>query len=359
MLKIKHERTADCVVAGYRTHKSGDDAIGSLLLGLLRRGRAAAERRRHRRVPDGAAQGAVRGAAAPGHGLRAPPVGVGRPGDGQPHPDQRCHLPLERRQGPVLHAAASRAGGRGQVRPHGGHPVPAHGAVRALARRPHPESCTYDQLEEPVSFDLADVLGGRTDATERRMEPRRPRPARRPSRERSPRARSLAAGALSTVGAASYFARRVLTPDRQRPDDTQILAVDGDSVTLGVSPDTSPPGATASGSTATAAMPGSVRCSSSTRGRVGCDASCSASTSGTCAGGFGRWNQYYFATPPDRSLGLRTEYVDVATELGTMPAWVVPAPASPTAGRSSCTGAAPGARRGCARCAPCTTPAST
>ena len=34
MSKIKHERTADCVVAGYRLHKSGDDAIGSLLLGL-------------------------------------------------------------------------------------------------------------------------------------------------------------------------------------------------------------------------------------------------------------------------------------------------------------------------------------
>ena len=34
MFKIKHERTADCVVAGYRTHKSGEDAIGSLLLGL-------------------------------------------------------------------------------------------------------------------------------------------------------------------------------------------------------------------------------------------------------------------------------------------------------------------------------------
>ncbi|MBM6399763.1 ATP-dependent DNA ligase [Phycicoccus sonneratiae] len=34
MLKIKHERTADCVVAGYRTHKSGDDLIGSLLLGI-------------------------------------------------------------------------------------------------------------------------------------------------------------------------------------------------------------------------------------------------------------------------------------------------------------------------------------
>ena len=35
MSKIKHERTADCVVAGYRLHKSGPDAIGSLLLGLL------------------------------------------------------------------------------------------------------------------------------------------------------------------------------------------------------------------------------------------------------------------------------------------------------------------------------------
>jgi ATP-dependent DNA ligase len=34
MFKIKHERTTDCVVAGYRVHKSGGDAIGSLLLGI-------------------------------------------------------------------------------------------------------------------------------------------------------------------------------------------------------------------------------------------------------------------------------------------------------------------------------------
>ena len=34
MFKIKHERTADCVLAGYRVHKSGPDAVGSLLLGL-------------------------------------------------------------------------------------------------------------------------------------------------------------------------------------------------------------------------------------------------------------------------------------------------------------------------------------
>jgi len=34
MFKIKHARTADCVVAGYRLHKSGDEAVGSLMLGL-------------------------------------------------------------------------------------------------------------------------------------------------------------------------------------------------------------------------------------------------------------------------------------------------------------------------------------
>ena len=36
MFKIKHHRTADCVVAGYRLHKSSATAVGSLLLGLYR-----------------------------------------------------------------------------------------------------------------------------------------------------------------------------------------------------------------------------------------------------------------------------------------------------------------------------------
>jgi ATP-dependent DNA ligase len=34
MIKVKHARTADCVVAGFRWHKSGKDRVGSLLLGL-------------------------------------------------------------------------------------------------------------------------------------------------------------------------------------------------------------------------------------------------------------------------------------------------------------------------------------
>ena len=34
MIKIKHARTADCVVAGFRWHKTGEGVVGSLLLGL-------------------------------------------------------------------------------------------------------------------------------------------------------------------------------------------------------------------------------------------------------------------------------------------------------------------------------------
>jgi ATP-dependent DNA ligase len=34
MIKVKHIRTSDCVVAGLRWHKSGNDRVGSLLLGL-------------------------------------------------------------------------------------------------------------------------------------------------------------------------------------------------------------------------------------------------------------------------------------------------------------------------------------
>ena len=34
MIKVKHARTAECVVAGFRWHKTGKGAVGSLLLGL-------------------------------------------------------------------------------------------------------------------------------------------------------------------------------------------------------------------------------------------------------------------------------------------------------------------------------------
>lgn len=132
--------------------------------------------------------------------------------------------------------------------------------------------------------------------------------------------------AASTVGAAAYFARRVLTPDRRRPDDTHVLAVGDDgTVTLGVTPETVVPGRYGlwldreSGHARLGDVVSLDRAGGRVRREVlGVDF-------GTLAPGFARWNQYYYAQPPDLSLGLRTEYVDVETELGSMPAWVVPA----------------------------------
>jgi uncharacterized protein len=134
---------------------------------------------------------------------------------------------------------------------------------------------------------------------------------------------ALVAGGLTSLGAAAYFARRVLTPDRQRPDDTQVLAVGGDTVTLGVTVDTVQPGRYGlwlDGNTGHARL-GDVVEVDEAAGRVrrevhGVD-------QGVLSPGFARWNPYYFAGAPDRSLGLLTEYVDIHTELGTMPAWVV------------------------------------
>ena len=64
MIKVKHARTADCVVAGFRWHKSGKDAVGSLLLGLYDDARRAASRRGHVVVHDGDAQAARQRAGA-------------------------------------------------------------------------------------------------------------------------------------------------------------------------------------------------------------------------------------------------------------------------------------------------------
>ncbi|QGN59403.1 alpha/beta fold hydrolase [Nostocoides sp. HKS02] len=132
-----------------------------------------------------------------------------------------------------------------------------------------------------------------------------------------------AAGALTSVGAAAYFARKALTPDRQRPDDTQILAVGDTTVTLDITPETVMPGRYGLwlDSSRGHVRLGDVVALDHERGTVrrqvlGVDY-------GLLAPGFARWNQYFFVGPPDRALGVPTEYVDVPTELGTMPAWVI------------------------------------
>ncbi len=131
MLKIKHERTADVVVAGYREHKTSTPErplLGSLLLGLYDDGKlqhvgvsaSFTEKRRAELIEE------LQPLVVPDRGA---PVGrvAGVP-HRQPRPGARHPEPLEPGQGPVLHAAAARAGAGGRLRPHGGPAVPPHRA---------------------------------------------------------------------------------------------------------------------------------------------------------------------------------------------------------------------------------------
>ena len=160
MTKVKHERTADCVVAGYRVHKSGPDAIGSLLLGLYQDDGQPGLGRRDRRVPDADAPGAHAGAAAAGHDVRRPPVGVGR---GR----RRATARRARREGSRWNANKDlsfvplRPERVVEVRYDYMEGVRFRHTAQFVRWRPdrEPSSCTYEQLEQPVTFDLAEVLG--------------------------------------------------------------------------------------------------------------------------------------------------------------------------------------------------------
>jgi len=57
--KVKHTRTADCVVGGCRLHKRGADLVGSLLLGLYTQDGELASLGRHRQGLDGMAAGLI------------------------------------------------------------------------------------------------------------------------------------------------------------------------------------------------------------------------------------------------------------------------------------------------------------
>lgn len=162
MYKIKHERTADVVVAGYRLHKSGP-VVGSLLLGLYDAGGALQHvgvsaafsmKRRAELVEeleplrlenvsghpwaawaDEAAHGTAR---LPG----APSRWTGK--------KDLSWVPLRPER--VAEVAYDHME-NGQRFRH---------TARFRRWRPDrtPESCTYAQLEEPVRYDLAEILGG-------------------------------------------------------------------------------------------------------------------------------------------------------------------------------------------------------
>ena len=164
--KVKHQRTADCVVAGYRMHKSGD-GVGSLLLGLwsgdgpdadLRHVGVAASFTAKRRVEllDEIAPYEVD--AGVGHPWQewvehmASSEEAGKVAGGLSrwnaakdlswHP-LRAELVVEVKYGGVLD---------GRFRP---------GVTQFLRWRPDrdPATCTFDQLELPPPVQVAEVFG--------------------------------------------------------------------------------------------------------------------------------------------------------------------------------------------------------
>ncbi|MET9116909.1 ATP-dependent DNA ligase [Streptomyces longwoodensis] len=161
MFKVKHERTADVVVAGYRLHKSGP-VVGSLLLGLY---------------DDRGTLQHVGVSAAFTMKRRAELVEELEPlrlDDVSEHPwaawsEESAHETAR------LPGAPSRWSGRKDLSwvplspervaevayDHIENGQRFRHTARFRRWRPDrtPESCTYAQLEEPVRYDLAEILG--------------------------------------------------------------------------------------------------------------------------------------------------------------------------------------------------------
>jgi ATP-dependent DNA ligase len=160
MFKVKHERTADCVVAGYRLHKSGDDAVGSLLLGLYK--------------DDGAlASVGVIGAFPMAERRRLFTELQPLVTTFEEHPwNWAAHMASNR--------TPSRNGGSRWNAAKDLSFVPLRPERVVEVRYDHmegerfrhtaqfnrwrpdrdPRTCTYDQLEQPVTFDLGDIVPG-------------------------------------------------------------------------------------------------------------------------------------------------------------------------------------------------------
>jgi ATP-dependent DNA ligase len=160
MAKVKHERTADCVVAGYRWHKSGG-VIGSLLLGLYADdGRlqhvgvaASFTMARRKELVDELAPYAVTDlsdhpwrewAEAEAHAKGRLPGAVSRWNASK----DLSWVPLR----PDLVVEVKYDAMEGSRFRHTAH-------FKRWRPDREPPSCTYDQLDRPVRFDLAEILG--------------------------------------------------------------------------------------------------------------------------------------------------------------------------------------------------------
>ncbi len=160
MTKLKHVRTADCVVAGYRVHKSGPDAVGSLLLGLY--------------GDDGVlASVGVIGAFTMARRRELFEELQPLVTDFQNHPwawaEQEAGNRTPRKSetsrwnaGKDLTFTPLRPERVVEVRYDYMEGVRFRHTTQFVRWRPdrEPATCTYDQLERPVSFDLTEVLTG-------------------------------------------------------------------------------------------------------------------------------------------------------------------------------------------------------
>ncbi len=166
MFKIKHERTADCVVAGYRPHKSSPEAVGSLLLGLYTDtgdlasvGVVGAFPMARRRELFVELQPLV--TTFEGHPWRWG-GGDERAAGGAPAArNPRSSETSRWNAGKDLSFVPLRPERAVEVRyDHMEGRRFRHTAQFARWRPDRdPRSCTYDQLEEPVKYDLAEILG--------------------------------------------------------------------------------------------------------------------------------------------------------------------------------------------------------
>jgi ATP-dependent DNA ligase len=164
MFKIKHERTADCVVAGYRLHKSGDDAIGSLLLGLhddngklASIGVIGAFPMARRKELFTELQPLVTGFEGHPWNWAAPAAGVRNPREAE---GSRWNA------GKDLSFVPLRPERVVEVRYDHMEGTRFRHTAQFVRWRPdrEPASCGFSQLDEPVSFNLADILAGRRDS---------------------------------------------------------------------------------------------------------------------------------------------------------------------------------------------------
>lgn len=150
---------------------------------------------------------------------------------------------------------------------------------------------------------------------------------------------------LAATGLAAYFTRRVVTPDRRKPDDVTVHDVDLEAtpptVTLQATPETTAPGRYGlwwDGREGHARLGDVLNADAVDDGAELVVRELTAIDGGTLRPGPARWNQYYVRGNPLQGLGLAYEDVGVPTELGAMPAWFVPVDPSGalrTTGRSS------------------------